>query len=196
MNSTSRQRTFTGEEIVNGIAENNESVLQQVYLQNYAAVKNFVITNSGNETDAQDVFQDAIIAIWLNVKEGKFKLVNGATIDGYLFQVARNKWLDKVRSAPFKKTMRLVDDEFDVSNHEEALNTENKDNRIAYMQSLYANLGEKCKAILNRFYFDKKSLAEIGDELNYDAETLRTTKYRCMMKLRKMHQENKEHTIK
>jgi RNA polymerase sigma factor (sigma-70 family) len=191
----SRQRTFTGEEIVNGIAENNEHILQQIYLQNYTAVKNFVITNSGDETDAQDVFQDAIIAIWLNVKEGKFKLLNGATIDGYLFQVARNKWLDKVRSAPFKKTMRLVNDEFDVSNHEEALNAENKDNRIAYMQSLYANLGEKCKAILNRFYFEKKSLAEIGDELNYDAETLRTTKYRCMMKLRKMHQENKEHSI-
>lgn len=195
MNSTRNQHTLSSEEIVVGIAENDEKVLRFVYAQNYAAVKNFVLTNSGSEIDAQDVFQDAIIAIWLNVKEGKFKPLNGANIHGYLFQVARNKWLDKVRSAPFKKTMRLVDDEFDVSNHDELLNTEVKDSRIDYMQSLYNNLGEKCKAILNRFYFDKKSLAEIGKELNYDAETLRTTKYRCMMKLRKMHEENKQYSI-
>lgn len=190
MGLSNRSKVLTNEELVAGIANNDERALQLVYTQNFKSVLHFVLKNNGKEEDARDLFQDTIIATWMNIKEGKFNERNESNIGGYIFQIARNKWLDKLRSAPVKNTMRLVTDEMESEPMDDLDEAFEKENSIQYMESLYANLGDNCREILNRFYFGKKSLAEIGEELNYDAETLRTTKYRCMMKLRKMHQEN------
>lgn len=192
MKANSRQQSYTNEELVAGIAKNNERALDYLYQHNFPAVKHFVLKNSGNESDASDIFQEAIVATWLNIRDGKFQSLNGTPLGGYLFQVARNKWLDKLRSKSHRSTVRLVDEDIEydpvaVDNIEDV-----KNERILYLEGLYNRLGDKCKSILKRFYFNNKSLKEIGNELNYDAETLRTMKYRCMMKLRKMHQEKNE----
>jgi len=177
-------------QIVAGIAENNEHVLKVLYKQNFPVVLKYVLNNNGDQADARDVFQEAMISLWLNVKEGKFKEREGSSIDGYICQIARNKWLDKVRYTQFKSTMRLVPDMIENETIGITGESEVAEGRLEYLKTLYANLGEKCKELLNLFYYEKKSLKAIGEELNYDAETLRTTKYRCMMKLRKIHEES------
>ncbi len=47
-------------------------------------------------------------------------------------------------------------------------------------------LGNPCKQLLTTFYFEKKSLREIADELQIEENTARNKKYRCMEKLREM----------
>lgn len=187
---TSRQQPYTNEELVAGIAENNHQALDHLYQHNFPAVKQFVLKNSGSESDASDVFQEAIVATWLNIRDGKFQSLNGTPLGGYLFQVARNKWLDKLRSKSFRSTVRLVTEEIEYEPIAHEGHDDLKSERIQYLQGLYNKLGDKCKSILKEFYFNNKSLKEIGIDLNYDSETLRTMKYRCMVKLRKMHQEN------
>lgn len=186
-----RQQTFTNEELVAGIAENNTQALDYLYQNNFHAIKQFILKNNGAEADAHDVFQEAIIATWLNIREEKFHALNGNSLGGYLYQIARNKWLDKVRSKPFRTTVRLAEEEMEQPAYSNMDTEEHQSERIQYLHRLYQALGEKCKTILNAFYYHKKSLKEIGLELNYDGETMRTLKYRCMMKLRKLHTENK-----
>jgi RNA polymerase sigma factor (sigma-70 family) len=185
---------YSSEELVNGIARNNEAVLEYIYENNLPAVMSYVLKNNGDESDARDIFQEAIIAVWSNIRDGRFQQENGSSIGGYLFQVARNKWLDKVRSKPYKSTVRFfhADTEGLISPEE----SQAEEERILYLQHLYNNLGEKCKAILHRFYFERKSLSEIADQLSHDAESLRTMKYRCMKKLREMHLENETIELK
>lgn len=193
---TSRQQSFTNEELVTGIANNNNQVLDYLYHNNFHAVKLFVLKNSGDVADAHDIFQDAIVATWLNIRDGKFQALNGTPLGGYLYQVARNKWLDKVRSKQFRSTVRIVDEEVEYDLVTNTDHEEFRSERAQYLQSLYNQLGNKCKSILKGFYFNKKSLKEIGEELSYDAETLRTMKYRCMMKLRKLHQDTDKTSIR
>lgn len=194
LKATNRQQPYTNEELVAGIAKNNQRALDYLYQHNFPAVKQFVMKNSGNDSDASDIFQEAIVATWLNIREGKFQSLNGTPLGGYLFQVARNKWLDKLRSKSFRSTVRLVEEEIEYEPISHVEHDDSKSERIQYLQGLYNKLGDKCKSILKEFYFNNKSLKEIGNELNYDAETLRTMKYRCMMKLRKMHQNNNENS--
>lgn len=179
----------TNEELVSAIAENKNEALEYLYKHSFPTVRQFIIKNNGSETDAHDIFQEAIVATWMNIREQKYHFQNGSSIEGYLFQIARNKWLDRLRSKSFQSTLRLSDEELARQEPIVDEDDQSQDN-LAYLQSLYQRIGDQCKRILKAFYYQKKSLKEISAEMDYDAETLRTMKYRCMMKLRKMHSEN------
>lgn len=177
-------------ELINGFIRNNSRCIEQIYSENYAAVEYYIVRNSGKETDAKDIFQEAILAAWINIREGKFEIKDGKTIGGYLFQIAKYKWLDKLKSKAHRSTIRLVTENHSgietQSNYGEA-----EESKMKYLESLYSNLDQKCKAILNRFYYEKMSLEEIGKDLNYDPGTVKTLKYRCMEKLRALHHKKK-----
>ncbi len=175
-----------------GFKNSQATALEFIYKSNLAMVRNYVKKNNGTDADAMDIFQEAVIATWLNVKDEKYQPATDASLGAYIFQIAKYKWLDRVKSKRYKTTMRIEADELENKADESMVQSETAEDNIAYMQSIYVRLGDKCKEILNRFYYDKKSLEEIGVELQYDATTLRTMKYRCMMQLRKMHIENKE----
>jgi RNA polymerase sigma factor (sigma-70 family) len=166
----------------------DEKVLAALYSEGFAPVKRFVINNSGGIDDARDVFQDAMTIVWLNIQQGKFKVLNDASLQGYLFQIAKYKWLDKLKSKESKVT-RSLKHEGDHIPDNYAVEDETQ---FHYLQKLYAGLGEKCKRILDLFYYENKSLDEIGADLGFDADSLRTMKYRCMMQLRKFHHEEQQ----
>ena len=50
----------------------------------------------------------------------------------------------------------------------------------------FKNLGEACKSLLSKFYFEKKSMNVIAKELALDSASTRNKKYRCMQKLREI----------
>ncbi len=56
---------------------------------------------------------------------------------------------------------------------------------VAITSSL-KKMGEPCNGLLKKFYFDQMSYESISLEMPYDKETLKTMKYRCMNKLRKL----------
>jgi len=52
------------------------------------------------------------------------------------------------------------------------------------LRGVYDKLDDKCRAVLDQFYFERKDLAAIAAKLGVEEESIRTIKYRCMMKLR------------
>lgn len=176
--------------IIEGFKSNDRRIFEKIYSMQYGSVENYILKNSGSEADAKDIFQEAILAAWLNVKEEKFTPKNEDSLGGYIFQIAKFKWLDKVKSKAFKTTLRIeredaIDDEPNSISEKEI-----QEERISYLTDLYNTLDQKCKELLDRFYYQKMSLELIGKELSYDASTLKTMKYRCMKKLRNSHQLN------
>ncbi len=157
----------------------------------YGNVEAFICKNSGTTADARDVFQEAMIAAWLNVKEERFRPKSEESLGGYIFQIAKYKWLDVLKSKGYKSSVRLVRDDL-VEDDRDDFQQEETDKRLQMLRSIYAKLDEKCKAILDRFYFQKLSLDAIGAELEHDASTVKTLKYRCMQKLRSAHLSNKQ----
>lgn len=177
---------YTEHELYLGFIENDERCIEHIYSENFKSVEQFILKNSGKTEDAKDIYQEAIIATWLNIKQGKFKVQNDKSIGGYIFQIAKYKWLDKLRSKEYRTTIRLLHDNR-AEPEADADYGEAEERKLLYLKELYSHLNEKCKAILNRFYFEKKSLEEIGADLNYEAATVKTLKYRCMQKLRSLH---------
>ena len=162
-----------------GLRRNDPATVRVLYSKHFPGVRQYVLQNSGTDHDAQDMFQEAMTVLWMNVKEERI----GPDSDpgGFLFRVAKNKWLDHVRSAAHKH-MKVVHDDRINDVHAEVV--DDIEDRIVRLRSVYDNLDDKCRQVLDRFYFERKDLATIATEMGVEEESIRTIKYRCMMKLR------------
>ena len=161
------------------LGRNDPAMLRALYAKHFPGIKQYVLQNSGTVDDAQDVFQEAISVLWLSVKEGR--VVPDTDPGGFLYRVAKNKWLDIVRSAAHKH-MKVVHDERTLDRPADA--TDDIEERIVRLREVYENLDDKCRTVLDRFYFERKDLGAIAQEMGVEEDSIRTIKYRCMMKLR------------
>ncbi|HRD54001.1 MAG TPA: sigma-70 family RNA polymerase sigma factor [Flavobacteriales bacterium] len=164
---------------VAGLRRNDAATLRALYEKHFPAIRQYVLQNSGTGNDAQDVFQEAVTVLWMSVKEGR--MVPDADPGGFLYRVAKNKWLDVVRSAAHKH-MKVVHDDRTLDRGADV--DDDIEERIARLRGVYEKLDDKCRSVLDRFYFERKDLATIANEMGVEEESIRTIKYRCMMKLR------------
>lgn len=164
-----------------GIRRNDQAVMRALYKAHFPAVRQYVLQNNGTVSDAQDVFQEAIIVLWMNVKQGRFNAAAESGPGGFLFRVAKNKWLDVVRSAAHKH-MKVVHSEQALDGRSDA--PDDIEERIVRLRGVYDKLDDKCRTILDQYYFERKDLATIASGMGVEEDSIRTIKYRCMMKLR------------
>ncbi|MBP8822732.1 MAG: RNA polymerase sigma factor [Flavobacteriales bacterium] len=165
---------------LDGLLRNDTRVVGQLYTAHFPAVRNYVLRNNGTVDEAKDIFQESFLVLWLHAKEGRLQAGTGRDPGGFLFQVARNKWLDVLRSAA-KKHMRVLHSE-----HREPAPDQDGaiEDQLARLREVYGTLDDKCRQVLDRFYHERMDLASIAQEMGVAEESIRTIKYRCMMKLR------------
>ncbi|SMD42978.1 RNA polymerase sigma factor, sigma-70 family [Aquiflexum balticum DSM 16537] len=179
-----QQYTFqklTQIEILEGIKNNDADIIQGIYQDQYPKVEKFVLSNNGNSQEAKDIFQEAFVALWKNIKSDRFTPENSTAINGYLYQIAKNKWLDQLRSSKFRKTVPL--ESYHEGMDEEIEDRESKLNQI---DSSFKNLGKNCKELLTRFYYKKESMSRIAKAFDWTEATARNNKYRCIQRLKEM----------
>jgi len=175
--------------LVEAIKSNDSVALNSLYTSNYYKVELMVLKNSGTKEHAKDIFQEAFISVWKNIKNDSFVPQNETALQGYLYQIAKNKWMDMLNSSGYKKTKLIQNEHFIHNKNEVENNTDEQDffeEKLANAMDAFKKMGNPCKELLNAFYFKKKSLRIIASELNIEETTARNNKYRCMQKLRKM----------
>ena len=178
-----------GLRVVSAIKQNDSAILKRIYTGNYPKIEALVLKNNGTKEHAKDVFQEAFLAVWQNVKQDKFIPQSESSINGYLYTIAKNKWMDILRSQGYKKTIIASQlSHFEIKDEENNGIDDDilKDKRLEDVMLAFKNLGEACKRLLQMFYFEKKSMNLIGEELNLDSASTRNKKYRCMQKLRQI----------
>lgn len=170
---------FSQDELILGIKSNEPKVLKWLYQSQYPKIEKYVVANNGDEDQAKDIFQEAFISVWNNVRSDKFIPENGTAVTGYLYQIAKNKWLDHLRSSKYQKTTHL-ETTHDRSEEEEN-NSESLQNHMA---AEFKKLGENCREILKRFYFQKQTMETIAKAFQWTEATARNNKYRCIQRLK------------
>ena len=164
---------------VAGLRRNDAATVRTLYQKHFPAIRQYVLQNSGTGNDAQDMFQEAMTVLWMSVKEGR--LVPDTDPGGFLYRVAKNKWLDVVRSAAHKH-MKVVHNDQVLERDNDV--QDDVEERILRLRGIYEKLDDKCRAILDQYYFERKDLATIASGMGVEEDSIRTIKYRCMMKLR------------
>ncbi|WP_426431084.1 RNA polymerase sigma factor [Winogradskyella sp. HB-48] len=174
-------------QVVDAIKRNDSITLKRIYNNNYPKIETLVLKNNGTKAYAKDIYQEAFLAVWQNVKQDKFIPQSESSLSGYLYTIAKNKWLDVLRSQGYKKTIVAsqmayfeIKDEEDNDMDDDIL----KDKRLEDVMHAFKNLGNACKSLLRKFYFEKKPMNDIAKELQLDSASTRNKKYRCMQKLK------------
>ncbi len=164
-----------------------ERLLSKAYDHNLEWCKRYVEKNSGTREDAADVFQESISVAWHQLKEGKFQ-GDVDQFNAYIRQICKYKWINELKAAS-RKTVRLEGNLSTVDWLVDPQQAEDDSSQIKLLQASFAAIGDKCKELLGRFYFKRQSLSALAQQMGMTDESMKTTKYRCMMRLRKAYLE-------
>lgn len=170
--------------LVEGIKEGNDIAFLMLYKSAFPAVKIFVLDNNGKEADAEDVFQDGMIALWDNVTQDRFQLQKDVKVGSYLIKICKYRWLERLKSSDFKRSVTLTSTIENEDSDSNALNDLISTEEINQLERKLGRLGEKCQTILKLYYYEKKSMSEIADVLMMQPSSVKNEKYRCMEKLK------------
>ena len=171
-------------EVILGILNNSENVLKRLYLAYFPMVLRLIVNNNGNEDDAKDIYQEAIIVLYNKVKAGDFEL--SSKLKTYIYSVCRRLWLKRLsqlnRYAGDIKDFQdylVVDDEIE--------NDRERDIAFNKMGNAMQLLGEPCKTIIEDFYIHNRSMQQICENFGYtNSDNAKTQKYKCLQRLKKL----------
>jgi RNA polymerase sigma factor (sigma-70 family) len=155
------------------ICKGDEKALEFLYKKYYRMMTKMVITNSGTEDEARDIYQEALIVFWQKANSGD--LVLTSKMSTYIYSICQNLWRKEL-----DRKKRLSNEEKDSA----VIVDLDAPERERIILKCIDQLGDTCKKVLMYYYFDELSMQDIADKLGFaNTDTAKTKKYKCKQKL-------------
>ena len=142
------------------------------------------MANSGNEDDAADIFQEALVDIYNQAKEKQLQLT--CPFEPFLLLVCKRKWLNLLKKRGREPVTKEVDD---VSIGEDvfalAEQMKQNDHRMQVFLQCFEKLGDACKDIIKKC-LGGEDQSVIAEQLKVSYGYLRKKKSECMASLTNM----------
>ena len=158
---------------------------------------------SVSDDDIDDIFQEASMALFLNLRDGKLSCLT-SSLGTYFMKVCINQTLKFIGKK--SKVMPLID-ENRISNKNAVrddkidelygfcMDTEEEDRKIRMellVNNIIASMTDTCRNILHGYYWDDFSTSTIADMFSFsDANSVKAQKYKCVKKFRDKYNEIK-----
>lgn len=171
-------------EVVIGILNGSKDTLNRLYKSYYPMILQLIVSNSGDEDDAKDIFQEAIIVLYNKVKSGNFEL--NSKLKTFIYSVCRRLWLKRLNQQKHnggnvKDFEDYIPIEDNLEEHDE------QDRKFKVMEKALGKLGEPCRTIIEDFYMKNKSMQDICDKFGYtNTDNAKNQKYKCLQRLKKL----------
>jgi RNA polymerase sigma factor (sigma-70 family) len=162
-------------ELAERIRLGDNKAFDYLYQNYYRQAAAFVKANTGNEQDARDVFQEALLVFYKQARKEGFKLT--ADPGTFLYAIVRNLWRYRLRT---RRTHPEAGSD-DAENHaaEQTLNEKHQT-----IQQLIDTLKTECRQLIAYTYYHKLPSAEIAGLLGYTEAFVKVKRHRCMEALR------------
>jgi RNA polymerase sigma factor (sigma-70 family) len=169
-------RNYSDSEILKGILEGSSDVLSWIYHTNFRSVRKYIKDNNGNDDDADDVFQEAIMIVYRKIQNSD--LVLSASFSTYLFSVAKYIWFNELRRKKITGVVTNEPDEF-YGFYDDIADIQIKVERDKLMRKHFNSLPSLCKKLLT-YVFEGLALSEITKKLNYNSEQYtKNRRFKC-----------------
>lgn len=166
-----------------------EEMIRTIYRLYFDSLSWYVMNNSGNLQDAEDVFQEVVVSFVDLVQKDRFR--GESSIKTFLYSLNRHTWLNELkrrgralaREEKYERGQPQSQPDVNV-----VIAGRETTNQLVKLMDL---LGETCKKILLLFYYENRSITEILETLHYENEqVVRNKKYKCLKQLEKMMDDN------
>ncbi|UKN00723.1 sigma-70 family RNA polymerase sigma factor [Paracrocinitomix mangrovi] len=162
--------------------DQQERAFRRLY-KYYPKVEKHIVVNSGSKEEALDIFQDALVILYKKVQE--LDASSPIKIDGFLINTCKLLWSNELRKKKVRKG-----DETGLGNleFEDEINHQiEKEEKFQVMEEVLKKMGEKCKSILEMFYFKSLSMENIAKKIGYKTvKSAKVQKYKCMETARQL----------
>lgn len=162
---------------------NLEQAVKELYSLSFDTVASFIRKNSGNQEDAEDFFQEAIIVFIDLVQNNRFR--GESKIKTFMYAIVRNLWFNELKrrkKVMFNDPVDSIHLEIeDQNNIQQAIQKDEAHKRVI---DFLDQIGVNCKKILLLFYYEEMPMRDIYLKMGYESEQVaRNMKYKCMKKL-------------
>jgi len=173
---------------IDGLLQNNSSIINAIYKKYVPKVKNYIRTNSGDDDEAQDVIQEVLITIYNQAKTSGLQLT--CPFDAYFFLLCKRRWLNELKKSS-NKEVTLQDENVSIeeSVQEMTFQTEVFDDKQSLFDEMFQKLGDKCQEVL-KLSFVIKTMEEVAEKLNVTYGYVRKKKSLCTGQLTEMIQQS------
>lgn len=158
----------------------NEQTLGIFFAKERRKIIAFLCRNySLQENDAEDVYQDACLAMYSNIQAGKLIQLT-SKLSTYFTQICIFQALKKKRDTKYIE-------EYDSQKVTELMELDNgfTVGQQQVMEKLIKSLPVPCNDILWLYYYDNMNLAAIAQVINFsNANSVKAKKSQCMSKLK------------
>lgn len=164
----------------------DDSMLQKIYADNYHKTQNFIITNSGTVDEAKDIYQEAFLVLWQKLRTGELDFRDSNRVNAFLYRVARNKWIDHLRSKEFISKSYLDESSYDTLEAPDFETDKEWESKVTRVAVWIQKLKPDCRKLLTGFYFNRMSMRTLAQQFEIDEASVRNKKYRCMERLKQL----------
>lgn len=163
------------------ISQRNEGALGELYDAYSGALYGMLLGMVNEEQLAQELLQDTFISIWQNAKS--YDELKGRPYT-WMLRIARNKALDKLRSAPQKRKAMIQS--LDSSVHKVKDDSTQKDLEGAEVSSIVSKLRTEHRELIEMAYFQGYSQQEISDGTGLPLGTVKSRTRSALQQLRSL----------
>lgn len=162
------------------LVKGDNSGIRQMYTELYPKVRSYILKRDGNEDDAKDIMQKALIQLSVRAQDKNFHIAS--SFDGYFITICKNLWIREVKKSKLRVTndsiIDLVSDDTEI-----AVSAFEQEKWELFQEKLNV-ISENCKTLLQLF-FNKVSYKKIAELKNYASEnTVKQRIFKCKTKLK------------
>jgi len=168
------------EKIVQGIKEQNEKIFLLIYQKYFPHTRSLVKLNKGCDSDAEDIFQEALIIVYTKIKNGDLKLK--CSFSTYLYSVSRFLWLKELEKRKRRNVTSYQEMPYIELDNDIIERCVENERRKLYLKHFY-QLSEACQRLLTLF-IQGISIKEITAIMGYSTDQhTKNRRYRCKKSL-------------
>ncbi len=171
-----RSVKLSDNELFQGLIAQDESILKDYYVLYYQNVRRYVISNSGSDEDARDLFQDVLMVLFQKARNEDFVL--SCSLGTFVYSVSRRLWLKELNRRRKIMQESLKNEDFiDLESDIEMISDRNE--RMVFYRACFEKLSEACRKVLS-LSAEGYSITEITLAMGYTSEQYtRNRRYRC-----------------
>jgi RNA polymerase sigma-70 factor (ECF subfamily) len=171
----------TDEALIGRIARGDRQAFVRIFSAYAGKVKTYLLRLGAPSAAAEDLAQDAMVAVWRRAASFDASKAKAST---WIFVIARNAWIDKLRREKTELAYRSVTIVSEQSEEESPDVAAMRGQTEAQVAAALATLSDEQRQVVQLAFFEDRPHSEIAERLALPLGTVKSRLRLALIKLR------------